>query len=210
MHTVVPVTHVRESRDSIVDIRGGRTPHQGDWPVRVDERLIEEPDHWIQSTCVLCSTGCAVDLGVKDNRLVGIRGRAVDRVNKGRLGPKGLHGWVGRVDLDWIGAHTVGYHDLEHTVSSYTPERVSRLTNVPVRQLKEAAEILGESDTLVSTVRQGVYQSNQATASAVQVNNLHLIRGLIGKPGSTVFQMNGQPTAQNTRVRGERRIGGVS
>ena len=33
----------------------------------------------------------------------------------------------------------------------------------------------------------------------MQVNNLHIIRGLIGKPGSTVFQMNGQPTAQNTR-----------
>jgi anaerobic selenocysteine-containing dehydrogenase len=31
------------------------------------------------------------------------------------------------------------------------------------------------------------------------VNNLHLIRGMIGKPGATVFQMNGQPTAQNTR-----------
>jgi anaerobic selenocysteine-containing dehydrogenase len=44
-----------------------------------------------------------------------------------------------------------------------------------------------------------VYQSNQATAAAVQVNNIHLTRGLIGKPGSTVFQMNGQPTAQNTR-----------
>src|SRR4030095_5037951 len=53
--------------------------------------------------------------------------------------------------------------------------------------------------SLVSTVLQGVYQSHQATASAVQVNNLHLVRGLIGKPGSTVFQMNGQPTAQNTR-----------
>jgi anaerobic selenocysteine-containing dehydrogenase len=51
----------------------------------------------------------------------------------------------------------------------------------------------------VSTVLQGVYQSNQATAAAIQVNNLHLIRGMIGKPGSTVFQMNGQPTAQNTR-----------
>jgi ferredoxin-nitrate reductase len=51
----------------------------------------------------------------------------------------------------------------------------------------------------VSTCLQGVYQSLQATAAAVQVNNLHLIRGLIGKPGSTVFQMNGQPTAQNTR-----------
>jgi anaerobic selenocysteine-containing dehydrogenase len=51
----------------------------------------------------------------------------------------------------------------------------------------------------VSTCLQGVYQSLQATASAVQVNNIHIIRGLIGKPGSTVFQMNGQPTAQNTR-----------
>jgi anaerobic selenocysteine-containing dehydrogenase len=51
----------------------------------------------------------------------------------------------------------------------------------------------------VSTCLQGVYQSLQATASAVQVNNLHIIRGLIGKPGSTMFQMNGQPTAQNTR-----------
>ena len=37
---------------------------------------------------------------------------------------------------------------------------------------------------LVSTVLQGVYQSMQATAAACQVNNLHLIRGLIGKPGS--------------------------
>src|SRR5690348_6084351 len=65
--------------------------------------------------------------------------------------------------------------------------------------------MLGATPSLVSTVLQGVYQSNQATAAAVQVNNLHLIvdssasRGLIGKPGSTVFQMNGQPTAQNTR-----------
>ena len=381
MRTVVSLKPVRESRDSITDIWGQRTPHRGEWPVRVDERITEEPDRWVQSTCVLCSTGCALDIGVKDNRIVGVRGRAIDRVNKGRLGPKGLHGWVanesadrltsplirrgnrleaasweeafqllvgrsrdlidqygggtigfynsgqlfleeyytlailgdagvktphmdgntrlctataamalmesfgtdgdpgsyrdfdltdcmfvvghnpahtqtvlwarildrlhsanrpalivadprrtptareatvhlapqlgsnlalmngllhlliraGHVNLEWVHAHTVGYHDLEHTVSTYTPERVSRLTNVPVRQLEQAAEILGSTRTLVSTVLQGVYQSMHATASAVQVNNLHLIRGLIGKPGSTVFQMNGQPTAQNTR-----------
>jgi ferredoxin-nitrate reductase len=33
----------------------------------------------------------------------------------------------------------------------------------------------------------------------VAINNLNLLRGMIGKPGCTVFQMNGQPTAQNTR-----------
>jgi len=69
----------------------------------------------------------------------------------------------------------------------------------PAERLLAAAEILGTAPSLVSTCLQGVYQSLQATASAVQVNNLHLVRGLIGKPGSTVFQMNGQPTAQNTR-----------
>ena len=42
----------------------------------------------------------------------------------------------------------------------------------------------------------------QATAAACQVNNLHLIRGLIGRKGCGIYQMNGQPTAQNTRETG--------
>ena len=46
---------------------------------------------------------------------------------------------------------------------------------------------------------QGFYQSHQATAAAVQVNNVHLVRGMLGRPGCGVLQMNGQPTAQNTR-----------
>ena len=49
---------------------------------------------------------------------------------------------------------------------------------------------------------QGFYQSNQATAAACAVNNVHLLRGMLGRPGAGVFQMNGQPTAQNTRETG--------
>jgi anaerobic selenocysteine-containing dehydrogenase len=45
-------------------------------------------------------------------------------------------------------------------------------------------------------------QSNQATAAAVAVNNLHLLRGMIGRPGAGILPMNGQPTAQNTRETG--------
>src|SRR4029453_6876653 len=33
-------------------------------------------------------------------------------------------------------------------------------------------------------------------------NNLHLLRGMLGRPGAGVLQMNGQPTAQNTRETG--------
>ena len=84
----------RESRDSIRNIWGKRIPYEGEWKERVDEYLEQEPGTWVQSTCVLCSTGCALDIGVKDGRIVGVRGRAVDRVNRGRLGPKRLNGWM--------------------------------------------------------------------------------------------------------------------
>ncbi|MGW3465622.1 molybdopterin oxidoreductase family protein, partial [Streptomyces olivaceoviridis] len=38
-----------------------------------------------------------------------------------------------------------------------------------------------------------------ATAAAVQVDNLHLIRGMLGRPGRGVLQMNGRPSAENAR-----------
>ena len=89
-----------QTRDSIKDIWGDRTPYFGQWPVRVDEQKEEEPERWVQSACVLCSNGCGMDIGVKDGRIVGVRGRAVDPVNHGRLGPKGLHGWVANNSKD--------------------------------------------------------------------------------------------------------------
>jgi len=106
---------------------------------------------------------------------------------------------AGQIDQDFIAAHTTGYEALKDVVAKWPPDRVAQITEVPEERLREAAAMLGGASRLVSTVLQGVYQSNQATAAAVQVNNLHLIRGMIGKPGATVFQMNGQPTAQNTR-----------
>src|SRR4051794_14295868 len=91
-----------ESRDSIQDIWGKRTPFRGvrNWPERIDSCFAEEPDRWVQSACVLCSNGCGLDIGVKDGRIVGVRGRGTDDVNKGRLGPKGLHGWEANHSAD--------------------------------------------------------------------------------------------------------------
>ena len=72
--------------DRIADIWGGRTPHAAGtpWPVRVDryvdEGVAEADIDWVQSACVLCSNGCGMDIGVQDGRIVGVRGRASDRV----------------------------------------------------------------------------------------------------------------------------------
>lgn len=58
-----------------------------------DYNLVDDPDEWFASACISCSIGCGVDIGVKNGKVVGVRGRAHDRVNKGRLGPKGMYAW---------------------------------------------------------------------------------------------------------------------
>ncbi|MFF7454685.1 molybdopterin oxidoreductase family protein [Kitasatospora sp. NPDC008115] len=104
-----------------------------------------------------------------------------------------------RIDRDYIDQHTVGFDELAERVAECAPAWAARICDVPVSRIEHAAEILGTARRLLSTVLQGVYQSHQATAAAVQVNNLQLIRGMLGRPGCGVLQMNGQPTAENTR-----------
>jgi ferredoxin-nitrate reductase len=109
------------------------------------------------------------------------------------------NGWI---DREYVEAHTVGLDALEQTVDPYTPERAAEICGVPADGIREAARLLGTCERLLSTVLQGFYQSSQATAAACQVNNVHLLRGMLGRPGAGVLQMNGQPTAQNTRETG--------
>lgn len=53
-----------------------------------------EPDRWVHSACILCSNGCGLDIAVKDERIVGVRGKLDHPVNFGHLGPKGENAWV--------------------------------------------------------------------------------------------------------------------
>ena len=383
--------------DRIADPWGPRTPFpspdDGDerWPIRVDQHLATgvtdgDVDRWVQSASILHSNGDALDVAVKDGRLVGVRGRAVDRVNHGRVDPKDLYGWQangspdrltrpllrrgdqlletdwdtamqaivarsrdlladgpggwgrfgfytsgqlfleeyytlavigkagigtphmdgntrlctatsaaalkesfgtdgqpgsyadvdhadalalwghnvaetqtvlwmrmldrragsrppamlavdprstavtreadvhlaplvgtnqalmnglqrqlldkGWIDEAYVEAHTLGIDELRRVVEPYTVTEVADICSVPARDIEAAAELIGTCDRLFSTVLQGFYQSHQATASSCQVNNIHLLRGMLGRPGAGLCQMNGQPTAQNTRETG--------
>src|SRR5215216_3661623 len=374
--------------DRIADPWGPRTPiGAGDqWPARVDSYLVAgaRPDRWVQTASVLHSDGDAYDVAVQDGRLVGVRGRAVDRVNRGRLGPKDLYGWQanqspdrltwplvrrdgelapasweeameavvertravlreqgaggigfytsgqlfleeyytlaiiaragigtnhldgntrlctatageslkesfgcdgqpgsygdvdhadalalfghnvaetqpvlwmrmldrldgpdpprlvvvdprltvparratvhlpvrpgtnlallnallhemianGWVDDAYVREHAVGFGELREQVAPCTPQWAAEICGVDAGGVRDAARVLGEAQRLLCTVLQGVYQSHQATAAACQVNNLVIVRGMLGKPGCGVLQMNGQPTAQNTRETG--------
>lgn len=103
------------------------------------------------------------------------------------------------VDREYVDRHAVGLDELTARADEWTPERAAEVCGVPAADIREAARIFGTSTAVLSTVLQGFYQSAQATASSCQVNNLHLLRGMLGRPGAGILQMNGQPTAQNNR-----------
>src|SRR3954452_5325924 len=93
--------------DRIADPWGTRTPFEGGstWPTRRDCFLADglseqDVDRWVRSASVLHSNGDAMDIGVKDGRIVGVRGRTTDRVNHGRLDPKDLYGWQANASRD--------------------------------------------------------------------------------------------------------------
>ncbi|MGN6197356.1 molybdopterin oxidoreductase family protein [Humibacter sp.] len=109
---------------------------------------------------------------------------------------------MGAVDEEYVAAHTIGFDELKRMTEDTTAEWAAEICAVPAADIRLAAEIFATSERVVSTCSMGFYQSHQATAASCQVNNLHLLRGMIGKPGAGILQMNGQPSAENNREAG--------
>lgn len=97
--------------DRIAEPWGERTPYRPgeSWPGRVDTFLApgvqeSQVEHWARSASLLHSDGDAMDIAVSGGRMVGVRGRLGDRVNRGRLGPKDLYGWQANHSRDRLTA----------------------------------------------------------------------------------------------------------
>ena len=108
-----------------------------------------------------------------------------------------VNGWV---DEEWVAAHTLGVDELRATVEPYTPEQVAGICGVDAddvraRRGSSASQRAGALDGAAGLLP--VAPGHRGVGA--RCNNLHLLRGMIGRPGGGVLQMNGQPTAQNNR-----------
>jgi anaerobic selenocysteine-containing dehydrogenase len=77
------------ARRSGLDIRSSEYSYGPD-PVLGFTAVRKHADHWVNSTCGYCSVGCGMQLGVKDGKVVSVRGNPDHPVNLGKLCPKGL------------------------------------------------------------------------------------------------------------------------
>lgn len=106
------------------------------------------------------------------------------------------------IDTHFIAEHTIGMEEMVESLKEWPLERAVEAAGIPLETLQRAAEQLGTTPSLVTTTLQGTYQSADATTACVAINNLHLIRGLIGKPGSGPLHMAGQPSSSANRTAG--------
>jgi assimilatory nitrate reductase catalytic subunit len=72
-----------------LDIRSAEYSYSDD-PMLGFTSSRKHADRWVNSTCGYCSVGCGMQLGVKDGRVVSVRGNPDHPVNHGKLCPKGL------------------------------------------------------------------------------------------------------------------------
>ncbi|MGG0474540.1 molybdopterin-dependent oxidoreductase [Priestia aryabhattai] len=108
----------------------------------------------------------------------------------------------GNIDNEFIQNYTIGFEDMKDSVKEWTLKQTAKQTGIPSDFLKEASIRLGKTNSLVTTTLQGTFQSADATTACVAINNLHLIRGLIGKPGCGPLHMAGQPSSSANRTAG--------
>ncbi len=97
------------------------------------------------------------------------------------------------------GAKKITFDEYRRFVSKYTFEYVSELSGVPVKQLRELAEVYADpKKKVVSYWTMGFNQHSRGTWVNNLVYNIHLLTGKISEPGNGPFSLTGQPSACGT------------
>jgi assimilatory nitrate reductase catalytic subunit len=110
----------------------------------------------------------------------------------------------GLIDRDFIGARTTGFDRVQRLVATYWPDRVERITGVPVAVLEKAAHLLGEAPTAVLLTGRGPEQQSQGVNNVLAFINLFLALGKAGKPRCGYACMTGQGNGQGAREHGQK------
>lgn len=110
----------------------------------------------------------------------------------------------GLLDHSFIAARTTGYEAVQRLIASYWPDRVERITGVPVEQLTEAAHLLGEAATAMFLTARGAEQQSKGVDNVLAFINLALALGKVGKPHCGYGCLTGQGNGQGGREHGQK------
>ncbi|MGY1796116.1 molybdopterin oxidoreductase family protein [Geodermatophilus sp. SYSU D00525] len=110
----------------------------------------------------------------------------------------------GLVDEAYVAARTTGSDAVRAAVRSYWPDRVERITGVPVEQQRRTVSALARAERAVVLTARGAEQHSAGTDTATAWLNLALALGLPGRPGSGWGTLTGQGNGQGGREHGQK------
>jgi assimilatory nitrate reductase catalytic subunit len=110
----------------------------------------------------------------------------------------------GLVDLDFVARRTSGFESVRRLAASYWPDRVERMTGVPVGDLSAAAALLGDAASVMVLTSRGAEQHSKGTDTALAFINLALALGQMGRPHAGFGTVTGQGNGQGGREHGQK------
>ncbi|GAA3101739.1 molybdopterin oxidoreductase family protein [Streptosporangium carneum] len=110
----------------------------------------------------------------------------------------------GHVDEDYVTRRTSGFDAVRTSVAAWWPERVERITGVPVARMRLAVEMLGGAARAAILTGRGAEQHAKGTDTVSAFINLALALGLPGREGSGYGCVTGQGNGQGGREHGQK------
>ncbi|WP_369133415.1 molybdopterin oxidoreductase family protein [Modestobacter sp. I12A-02662] len=110
----------------------------------------------------------------------------------------------GLVDEEYVAARTTGFDAVRAAVARYWPDRVERLSGVPVADQRRIVFALARGRRSIILTARGAEQHRSGTDTAQAWINLALALGLPGRPGSGWGTVTGQGNGQGGREHGQK------
>lgn len=96
-------------------------------------------------------------------------------------------------------AEKIDFESYKEFLKDYSPEKVSGMSGVSVKDIKFLANLYGDPNKkVVSFWCMGVNQHTRGTWMNNLIYNMHLLTGKISQPGNGPFSLTGQPSACGT------------
>lgn len=102
----------------------------------------------------------------------------------------------GLYQQDFVNSRTEGFEELRQVINRYPPEEVEKITGVPRELFQKAARIYAKAEAATIIYGAGITQHTSGTSNVVNLANLALVCGQLGRAGTGVlplrYQNNGQ------------------
>ena len=102
----------------------------------------------------------------------------------------------GLEDKAFIEERCESFEEFKQTVKNYPPDKVSEITGVPVEQLYQASEMMGTLKPMAVMWAMGITQHIVGVRNVMDLANLQMLLGNMGKPGGGVNPLRGQNNVQ--------------